>query len=144
MNKEYTCYNNKAEVKESHNDAASLLLLLDDGHIGAELVTIADHNPDDVVVGELGPAPLADPEGDPEPRLPEVSLRHVLGEPGDLSAGVGDADKEHLAVDRHVDSELGGVSAGAALVGEDLVGRRSGGSMANAAHLVTIANHIRH
>ena len=45
--------------------------------------------------------------------------------------------------DRHVDAELGGVSAGAAFVGEDLVRRRSGGSVANAAHFVTIANHIR-
>ena len=78
--------------------AASLILLLDDGHIGAELVTVAHHNTDDVVVGELGTASLTDPKGDLEPRLPEVSLRHVLGEPGDLGPGVGDADKEHLAI----------------------------------------------
>ena len=127
----------------SHNGAgASLLLLLDDGHVGSELVSVADHNTDDVVIGQLGAASLADPEGDLEPRLPEVSLRHILGEPGDLGAGVGHADKEHFAVDGHVDAELGGVGS-AAFVAEDLVGWRSGGSVAeDAAHLVAIAHHI--
>ena len=127
----------------SHDGAgASLFLLLDDGNVGAELVSVADHNTDDVVIGQLGAASLADPERDPEPRLPEVSLRHILGEPGDLGAGVGHADKEDFAVDGHVDAELGGVGS-AAFIAEDLVGWRSGGSVAeDAAHLPKDAAHL--
>ena len=71
---------------------------------------------------QLGPGPLPDPQGHHDPRLPVVSLRHVLGEPGDLEAGVGDADEEHLVVDGDVDSELG--DGAVAFVSKNLVGWR--------------------
>ena len=56
---------------------------------------------------QLGPGPFPDPQRHLESSLLEVPLRHVLGEPGDLSAGVGDADNEYLVVDGDVDPELG-------------------------------------